>query len=316
MNRSVLIVTIAFAFLAGLVAGIVVVRLAPARPVTPPAPIIQPPTGGPNAALLYWRYGTALSRGLVDDARAAYGDVQPPQANLDSLLIDEQHTIEGLMRAAAIKHCDFNLEYDVGFERFEMSHGDVVRDAARVLALDTRRLAGNSDLEGATDRIEAILRLSRHLKSDRILIGSLLVGAVAASAADEIERIGVDQFNRRQKARLLTAITLIDDDDPIGFKAALAGEKRIALASELLEGSTGIIFGATARNLSARFDAAIEAWDKEDAVKRLTEMDAKSDQGFLNLSGMFMPSLARAKQAETQILTRLRTLETKLQSAE
>jgi len=287
-------------FILGLAAGVVLARLFPSTPPVPAAQIVQPPTGGPNAALLWWRYGEmideALERGVGEESEAA-----APSPDRASLLVEHQPAIEGMLRAGAVANCDFNIEYDVGMERLEMPHLGRARSIARVLAMDARRLLAEGDVAGATDRIVALVQLSRHLRSDRTLIGALVVTAIATLACDEIDRIGA--LDAEQRMRLSKALAFVEEEDPLGFRSALAGEKRIALASEVFEtgGAAGFLFRASADEVASIFDEAIEAWDAEDAGARLGALEARAD----GMAGMFVPSLVRAKQAEEMAVGRL-----------
>jgi hypothetical protein len=313
MNR---VLNAAALLILGLISGVIIARIFPTQPRIAPAPIIQPPTGGPNAALLYWRYASiipsALARAAADERKA----VENPSPNLTTLLVDHQDVVAGLIRAAAIEHCDFNLEYDSGIEHFQLSHVDIVRDAAGVLALDARRLAAAGDTTGAVDRIEALLRMGAHMRSDRVLIASILAGMVTATACDEIDRLDLQNVNEPERARLLAAIAFMHDEDPIGYKAALAGEKRVALSSDVFagQGMRGLVLSGSARTISDIFDDAISVWDDEDALTKLDEIQKRAERDWTGVAGIAIPSFTGPKKAEQQILDRLRRLESALTS--
>lgn len=302
----------------GVLVGFVVGRAVPSDPPAPPAPIVQPPTGGPNAALLYWRYASIISDELAQAAADQRKSAEPPGRSLDPLFAEDEAAIAGLLRAAQMEHCDFNIEYGVGMENLQLPHHKLLRGAASVLAVDARRLAATGDIDGSVGRIRALLRMADHLRSDRVLIGSMTVTGIASLALDEIERLGPARLDEAHRRSLLEAMAFAGGDDPLGFKAALEGEKQLAISSGVFDaaGAVGPLLGISPGGVARVFDQAAEAWDREDAAERLAEIQDRSKRSRNRMAAIMMPALANAKRSEQQLLERLHEVRQSLRQPE
>ena len=271
---------------------------------------VGPITTVDNAALLYMRYAQLLDRELATDVKA-YADEHggfeddswAPDGELAERLAASE-AIRGYLRAATIEHADFGVELELGIWA-TLPHLAPMRDAARVLAADARRLRAGGEPEAAAMRLAALVRMSRHACEDPVLIGSLVGVAIGNLTCSEMQHFARSGELTDEARRTLTdALTELEQDDPFRLREAVGQERDIFLpwfgamlrdsdaeqTRELLalfgEEPSEELLALDAQRLTAAtdrarkyFDLVIEVWDKPDAPARLKEVEALLESG-------------------------------------
>ncbi len=290
--------------------------LAQSAPTTPQDKMagLHPPTlgGQTNAALLYFQAFERLSQ---DDAKLIvekYTDRKAgrfPDEETAKVLLANQRYIEDLMFAANTSACDFGVRYDQGFEAL-LPHLGHMRRGVRVLLADAFRLVREGKSDGAAKRVSAAIRMAEHASRDRILISSLVGGAITSAGVNFCEELLAEGALTSEVARAAsTALKEQREDDYMGFRAAVHGESTLAVdwARGRFKGATAgadfarVLTASTATSvqemanpltkmdetqlgveldrLAAYYAEVQSVWDTPDAAKRLTELEEELQQG-------------------------------------
>lgn len=184
-----------------------------------------------NAALLYHRLWTIHDSGISmfrDAVSAEALDFDNPEwvpdDMLAELLEDLQPYIRGLMVAAAEPDADWGIEYREGVEAL-LPHLRSLRDAARVLRADARRLIEAGEHEAAADRVIAIYRMSTQSRNDGLMISAMVNTAIGAMASMETRLLVVGYDLDPDASRsILRAIDAMPSEDRYGVEYAVAIE--------------------------------------------------------------------------------------------
>lgn len=246
------------------------------------APVVQPTGAAGNAALTY--YGVWATLGETDMKslnelcpETSFG--QPLSTELHQLLVRHEGEIKRILRATAVKDCDFGLDFDDGFMML-MPHLSKLRTTARMLRSDAHRCIVEGKLDDAADRYAAILGLARHAASDRVMISSLVGIAIAAMpATDLVDAKGAAMLTPAGRAKVLAAIDRFGGAEGFRLKEAILGERQMAV------------------------EAAITKFDGPDAGRRMEEelhlVDGlKSDTGGGNAAQQRSIERVRAMDGE------------------
>lgn len=188
-----------------------------------------------NAALVYWKAWTMFD----EQALKANIDWNQIGDNLDPAKMPEEFTktaqtisqwrdsIDGLMVASTMPVCDFELAYEHGFQLL-LPHLSKFRAGARMLRVDARRLLMEHKPEEAAERVAAMLRSSRQLRTEGVLISSLVGMAVASNAIDEAEvMIESGRLTPAAARTIEVALDPLGEPDSLGVRACVAGEGEI-----------------------------------------------------------------------------------------
>ena len=268
------------------------------------------PVSDQNAALRYWRafelQDTDSRRAISELATDLYDKSwKPDQALLDALAA-QSNTIEMLIEAANMDHCDFGVDYNKGVYAL-LPHLNRLRSGALLLRIDARVHALNGDIDAAIERIAAIFLISQHISTERVLISSLVTLAIFA-VADELVAFLEDSghFNETHRQTLGDALGRFNKTDPFGIKASVEAERDVIaswmrgiLVDKGLEEGITTALGlfdfeanemdqvrediarripdeATAERMIAAFEQyytlALHAWDHPDAVTKLERL--------------------------------------------
>lgn len=221
----------------------------------------------PNAALRYWAVWSSIPKELSDAAIAIeWKDTQGvtelekmPESFRAYLKTFENSPapIEGLLQATRIPRCDFELELDQG-PTVLLPHLGRFRQAARLLHADARRLLIAGDVNGAAERIAAILRSAAHLQSDRTLISQLVEQAIVALAVEELRTLA-PRLSEAHKTELRAMLLRYDPRDPFRYRQTLAVERDVM--STWLRSSTAEQIGVMMKEFEYT-DRAREAGEK------------------------------------------------------
>lgn len=185
-----------------------------------------------NAALVYSRAWLSLSDDLLRRAGNSGErtfDWRPDEKTTQDLAM-HQVQIEALIRATSIERADWGIEYSQGIQAM-LPHLGKMRQSARLLGADARRLLDLGQNAPATSRVVAMLSMPRHCSHDGVLISSLVGGAIATLGAEEAEvLLASNKLDDRDRQRLIDAIDrLLSDADPFGVAKALRGERHLFL---------------------------------------------------------------------------------------
>jgi hypothetical protein len=300
-------------------------------------------TGGPNAALEYWKIWETMDSELVDlvfDAEEAKGSEEGSSA-LDALL-QLQPEIQSLIRASEMPLCDWQIDYSAGFETV-LPHLGKVRVSAKLLNADARRLIDEDEIEAASVRAVAIFGIASHVNEDNFLIGSLVSMVVAdlgCTLVDEILDTG--KSTPADRDMMLAALNQFERVDPFYVADAIALEREIAVdwikreftgedareVSELIEYVTGN--DALSENhpfvdysdedlvrdldkLSAAYDALLGVWNADDVLDQFDAIHDRVRAGeFGELAKVLLPALGSVRQRSSGMDATLKSTRNRL----
>ena len=310
-----------------------------------------------NAALDYWRLINTATHApdLGERAREviasmhprADGDIEPldappallPGGEMAAEFAELSDYLDDLDRASREPVCDFQVRYEDGYNAL-LPHLGSMRDFARLLVADARRLALAGDEQGAAARLATVLRMARHLAADRVLISSLVSAAMANLAIQEAHWL-LDRTGdvRQVREALLPAIQRFPEHDPHGVEAALRTERDFVASlarsfhgpqagrefvemfqlmgggghfdsiAGALSSLNGEQFRAQIDQAVDAFDLVFEAWAADDApieLDRLGERYAAGDFGSVAL--VVVPAFGKTYEQDAKARSRLESL--------
>ena len=323
----------ALASLAGLAcAALAQTPVAPAAP-NEPAPTRTPTLSGPtNAALVYYRAWISADPKL-GDAQVLFdhdpendSSVTLTRDEAIQLLKDAQGVVGTVMRAASMDHTDFGLDFDQGWALL-LPHLGKLRDSARLLAADARRLLADNEPDAAAARAAALYGMARQAPDDGVLISSL-VGASIANLANTLVREMLDAETLTPEGRdlIVASIERIRRDDPFGIRSSIemerlvttewvrtafrgpdAGKKLVdsgfvetdPATRELLASLDEQQLNAETARVAEFYDHALRVWSYDDAVDRLEALSELIDSGAYGpLGKLFAPALQKCKNSD------------------
>jgi len=216
------------------------VTATPGQPATKPAepaPAKQPApdVNAENAALSYERIWDGANKAIFDAGflRTTLREDEKwlPDVESSKQLEAAQADIESLIRVTKMPKCDWHVRTkEEGFDA-KVPHWIKLGTTCRVLFADARRLnqrGGTGDAQAAIERIAAIIRLSHHFESDK-LVGAVRTGRqLAAMGLLEAQRLAkAGKLDEPMRKTLLEAIKPLDTTDPLSMKDALLNESII-----------------------------------------------------------------------------------------
>lgn len=245
-----------------LLAAPLAVPPAPAQAAT--AAVLEAETD--NAALLYLRYAALLQ----PDNQLGWKPGEPltpvQAATLEQGYAD---AIEGVLRASRLPDCDFGIEYDEGMYAL-LPHLTPMRRLAGVLCADAVRLSERGDPAGAAERLAAVVRMSRHLEGDRVMISALVSISTLNNACVTIGQIAdAHGFDDGARATLLAALGTVDRRNPGDIEGAIVKEGAF-LPGWFVRTFTGPDAGEQAAAVFAQVDPGV----KPEALAALRALDA------------------------------------------
>lgn len=186
-----------------------------------------------NAALVYWRAWALesddLEKAISEDFEPKDPQWTPGPACVQALVAN-QDLVDRLLRAARSPTCDFQIAYEQGFAAL-LPHLGKMRQSAKVLIADSRRLTAAGDLEAAARRIAAVFAMADHVSSDGIIISSLVSMAICSLGEQEIANWSERGVLTDQTRSIVGAmLDRMNRDDPFRLKLALEVESRLASA--------------------------------------------------------------------------------------
>jgi ribosomal protein L31E len=185
-------------------------------------PLLQ----GANAANAYIAAWDSVS----SDTRVIAGnEVDERHA---STLAEHQTYVERLIGAAMMAKCDWGLNYGGGLDT-QLPHLKLMRSSARTLTADATRLM---QLEGTAEqrtarereamrRIQAVIRMSTHVREDRVLISSLVSAAIMNVGRQWVdERVRAGTLSVESAQVVLGTMRAVQTDDLFGMRDSVEGE--------------------------------------------------------------------------------------------
>jgi len=306
-----------------------------------------------NAALRYWRVWIEMDQNDLRWVGSYEGPYDPehnhanegePAVTSAEILGTHNAFIEGLIEATEFPACDFGVDYDKGVEAL-LPHLSWMRNSAQLLVLDAKRLISEGEIDAATERLAAALRLSQHVTGDTTLINALVSIACFAMVDGEIDA-HAQVFSNENRQTLRSALLRFDPDDPFGCVRAVRGEaeifggwmvKRIdhewstpesfaadvAMLTDGSDGEEGVLSAvysgdlkdheAFRRSLRSQLDQYFtalhlmaDAWNTPDAEQSLEAIGEKiTDGSFGALTQLMAPALTRARQNDMKMRSAL-----------
>lgn len=354
MNRSLAV----WLLVLGSVAPMSVSAMAEPPKGRPPAKAAATGTAG-NAALMYYAIWTTRNEEDMKTVSELYGDVKLGNAlplELHKALERNQGDINRLMKAAAVKNCDFGLDRSEGFMLL-LPHLSKMRASARLLAADAKRCMAEGKPDDAADRYVAILGLARHASMDKILISSLVSVAVASlPVSDLVEQKGAAMLTSAGRTKILAALERFGGAEGFGLKGALEGEREMAIDANIalydgpdagrrmvdellkpimhdnngdkpdpegdarvqkLRAMDGNALHAELRKMGRFYEHAQQVWDGPDPQKQIAKLSKAADDGeYGELGRFFLPALGKCRSSQDKGAKALADLESALRQAE
>src|SRR5262245_30265088 len=147
-----------------------------------------------NAALQYWMAFSQLPA-IDKDQEKLLSEWTTSSANdpaVNKLLGASHQSLMFLHRGAALKQCDWGLDYNDGISML-MPHLAKARDLARLAALDARRAFEQGNWKAGRRDMTSMMVLARHASRDPVMIGLLvrlnLEGMVVDTVAPYVPEI-------------------------------------------------------------------------------------------------------------------------------
>lgn len=163
--------------------------------------IIPPPVpDAENAALIYEKAWTELGdlpKDICDVARAL-SEIPPkrwPASDrkaLSEFLRSKADAVGLTKRAANTSKCRFPLDYQAGLQ-MELPHQSHMISLTKLMRLDATDRVGRGDFEGASESALAGMRVSRHSRTDAVLVSNIAgiaCYAISTDALDTVLRLG------------------------------------------------------------------------------------------------------------------------------
>ncbi len=314
-----------------------------------------------NAALDYWRLvnTTSYADDLPTRASGVFKLLHPDSESGDQAIESPAALLPGgelaaelsaiadfmddLERASRETHCDFQVRYEDGYAAL-LPHLGQMRNFARLLTADARRLALAGDSQGAADRLATALRMARHITGDRILISSLVSAAITDMAMREAYwLLDRTQDGREVRQALGEAVSRFPAEDPHKVELALRTERDLvaSLARQFRGPNAGRDFaklflqmGGTGEDDSAEsalralngeqfklevekavdaFDLVFEAWNAEDPPAELRMLSEHFSSGdFGPVAVIVVPAFGHAYKSDARARERLQAFRTRL----
>lgn len=278
-----------------------------------PSPYKTPATKDKNAALEYLTLRDLFDAEMLKLAGEEWGNNQPgwsPSEKLTVMLEESQPLIRRLIEASKLPTSDFGIRYEDGFGAL-LPHLGHMRQFARVLGCDARRLAIAGRTDEAAERLCTCFRMAQHLTTDRVLISSLVSIAISSLALNQSETIARD-YGLSESARreiIKTARKLLTDD-PFGTRACIQMEKQLAV------NSIKPFYKGQGENAGKELAKQFRKWqfdtDGLRQIEQLNEQQLDEQMDLLDRYYATLTNLWTAKDAED----RLKQLEERLTSGE
>ncbi|MCH7791287.1 MAG: hypothetical protein IID31_03280 [Planctomycetes bacterium] len=311
--------------------------------VSAPASIAQdtpPPVANNNAALTYWQIWDTLDANLVEVATLVEPDeTYEPGRPVTDALLQLQPDIRALMAAANNPHCDWQIDYDAGFDAV-LPHLSKMRTTARLFREDARRLSAAVDTGEVVQRVVAIFNLAEQTAGDRVIISPLVGMAIAALATTETDAlIAAGDLTADQRDQILATMAVIDQHDPFALADAIAHERDMMttwvkreFTGDGARDITTLLGGQAPDDLIAdltdladedlikavddaatAYDATLAVWFDHDADEKLNDINlAVQNDEYGPIARVITPALTNLREASLKTINVLESTRNRL----
>ncbi len=292
-----------------------------------------------NAALRYWSAWSTIPQETNDKVKAVEWqgiETTTDPARLPASFHEAAKAVDGaivnsLIYASSLDRCDFEIEYEQGFNAV-LPHLGKARQAARILRLDARAKLAAGDTPAAAADLAAMYRLAAHLTHDEVLISSLVSAAIAALADHEAEVLANSgRLSAQGRDAILAAMDRADPADPFGTRRGVASERRIStdwiaanfkgpdagqrlVAAYLtaddaahagvrgrIAAMNGEALAREAAVYAPAIDESVAAWSAPDAAARLAQIEERMASGKYGALGVVLaPAFGKAYAADAK----------------
>ncbi|MFN8816166.1 MAG: hypothetical protein ACK5ZV_05485 [bacterium] len=284
-----------------------------------------------NAAVVYYRYWSMLSREQTEAIRELGGELTVPDAagreQLSKLLGEIQTASVGLARATTIRDAEWNFEFDQGLNALLPELGQL-RNTARLFVARARLALADGRADDAAKEIAQIFPLARHTAASPILISSLVSAAINSLGCASVEALLRDgRLTEAGRAVLLEAMqSHMGGADPFKMAAAIQAERwliaqwaekelasrnaadRLKLITDLGGGNAAaaqLLANANVQQAAKQADeyyaAVAAAWSRADADAELAKLEEKVKAGgFGPLAQVMGAAFVNAKRGENR----------------
>ncbi len=195
------------------------------------AAVAAAPTDPDNAATWYLKAIDDLPAVSPSERRAVdrWDRRSPPSDRLRRLLSRHERLLDLAARGAECRWCDFELDYDEGFEMM-LPHLGQLRGIQRMLAARAAVAIMDNRPAAAVADIGHVQAIGLHVTSDAVLISSL-VGMAGAAIADDVIELGFSRgvFGPQEASDLLGRTRGFAGPDAFAVRAAMATERQIGV---------------------------------------------------------------------------------------
>jgi hypothetical protein len=190
-------------------------------------PLLQ----GQNAAQAY----VAAWDSISPDQRGTLHSRQGEDERQVSMLVEQQAYVGKIINAAMMDECDWGLDYKGGLELL-LPHLGLMRGSARMLIADASRLMAieaqgetrAANEREAVRRVKAAMRMSEHVRHDRILISGLVGAAMNSLTCSWVEdRLRSGTLSTDSAQQVLGTMRPMNTEDVFGLRDSVMGEWEI-----------------------------------------------------------------------------------------
>lgn len=324
-----------------LVCGTVTVQASPPAagrtpPASPPATTWVAPEDR-NAAIKYLALAMQMPRDLSEKVAAinyeACGitmeSLEKEPSAAAALKALESYDVRPWIAASTLRKYDLELAREEGFGLL-LPHLGKFREASRVLRFSARVSLAQGKPAEAAERLATIVRMSRHVSQDRILISSLVATAMTALATEEMRTLAAGGLlDDHGRTILLESLEALDPQDPFLLRACIRFEQQLAteglraqlkdpnfgrgfvesllppgddlasrMRSKTISEWNGEQFADAIDRMQPAFDAIEQAWDAPDALAAIANVEARAEAGeFGMLAAVILPSFKIVRSA-------------------
>lgn len=243
-------------------------------------------TSSPNAAVIYWQ-AFAMMPTLEGDAKTKYeaavkNQSGPIDSSISAIVSRFDAALRDLNRARSVSACDWNLDYDAGFETL-LPHLSKARTLAQAGLLRARMRFGAGKVDDALSDVMSVMKLARDCSNSPLLISMLVDSSIEKMAADVLAA-NLAKLNSEQLASLSVSLKTLAATpslaDCIRFESSLYGDwldKILNTEAKKVNDpkAGGQVFEALFKRLNPGGDQTPEAVQRRKLLEKATVADVR-----------------------------------------